>query len=112
MGEEERATSTSPERMRSPSPELMMSRSQTVSPALEWDNPEMKLDHVFHPVSSPCLAEEMREALSSTELETCVNDDHRSLTPVRNQSSGHLSPDSRCLSPCSDSSILSLIETR
>jgi len=112
LGEEERATSTSPERMRSPSPELMMSRSQTVSPALEWDNPEMKLDHVFDPVSSPCLAEEMREALSSTELETCVNDDHRSLTPVRNQSSGHLSPDSRCLSPCSDSSILSLIETR
>jgi len=105
FGEEERLGSPSPERMRSPSPEIMMSRSETLSPALEWDNPD--------PVLSPCLAEEMREALSSAEVETSVNDDdHQSLSPVRNQSSGNLSPDSRCLSPCSDSSVLSMCETR
>ena len=49
---------------KSPSPELILSRSATVSPTLEWDNPAVEDTDHDHDVmvSSPCLAEEIETA--------------------------------------------------
>ena len=96
---------------RSPSPEVMMSRSETVSPiispTLEWDNPSLEKEIV----SSPCLAEEMRE-WGSPELEVVEEDaysEEKVVSPVPSSSKSP-PPRSGCQSPMSDCSSLSICQ--
>ena len=86
---------------RSPSPEMFLSRSATVSPTLEWDNPAVGEE----PVSSPCLAEEIEQA---DEVGYEEVDDSKSPEPDQTAVEPCLTPPSRCQSPLSNSSSLSI----
>ena len=93
---------------RSPSPEMMLSRSETVSPTLEWDNPSLETEIV----TSPCLAEEMRQVMSpepEVGEEAEIESVQEVVSPVPSKS---LSPPSRseCQSPLSNCSSLSICQ--
>ena len=94
---------------KTPSPEMMLPRSLTVSPTLEWDTgaepgPEVTL--------SPCLAQEMEELLDEVEATgrcPSLSPAPSTPSPGPQAEAGGLSPASpRCLSPLSDCSSLSL----
>ena len=90
---------------KSPSPELILSRSATVSPTLEWDNPAVEVTDQDHDmmVSSPCLAEEIETA--TVAMDDVRNADDKVDSPDQETC---LTPPSRCQSPLSNTSSLSL----
>ena len=90
---------------KSPSPELILSRSATVSPTLEWDNPAVEDTDQDHDmmVSSPCLAEEIETA--TVAMDDVRNADDKVDSPDQETC---LTPPSRCQSPLSNTSSLSL----
>ena len=100
----------------SPEPEEIMTisetekmkdmRSLTVSPTLEWDN----TDTETAPVVSPCLADEMREALISN-TEDDNEEEHVSVSRTQSPAPACKTPSSsRCMSPTSNCSSLSLCQ--
>ena len=95
---------------KSPSPEMMLSRSLTVSPTLEWDTaaepgPEVTM--------SPCLAQEIQELIDGVEAsgQGPLSPFPTTHSPTSGTEAGGPSPSPsspRCRSPLSDCSSLSL----